>query len=90
MTSKRTCSCKPSSSYFKYFYTQAQENNFNMYYSYRELYVSHYMDEELFKYCTFMDAFNFAGIRNFIFEKPQEIYTELVRMFYANLSKMSS
>lgn len=37
-----------------------------------------------------MDAFNFAGIRNFVFEKPQEIYIELVRMFYVNLSKMSS
>lgn len=33
-----------------------------------------------------MEAFNFASVRNFIFEKPKKRYPELVRMFHANLN----
>lgn len=57
-----------------------------MYYANIELYVSHYLDEYLFKNRTFMEAFNFAQLKDFMFEKPQERYPELVRIFYATLS----
>lgn len=37
-----------------------------------------------------MKAFNFVSLKNSVFEKSQERYLELVRMFYANLSQKYS
>lgn len=59
---------------------------FSLYCVDRELHISHYFDEELFKDYSFMEAFNFSGPRNFFFEKHQEMYFELVRIFYASLT----
>lgn len=70
MEQKRTRSSKSSPSYFSEdFPTQEHKNKFNRYYDDRELHVSHYLDEEIFKNCSFMEAFNFVGLRNFVFEK---------------------
>lgn len=43
------------------------------------------MDEEKFKN-FFIESFNFVGLKNFGFEKPQERDPELVRMLYVNIS----
>lgn len=37
-----------------------------------------------------MEAFNFSRLMNFVFEKPQERYPKLVRIFYVNLSYKDS
>lgn len=71
MSQKRTRSSKSLPSYFSEdISTQEQENNFNQDYADRELHISHYSDEEIFKEFSFIEAFNFAGIRTFVFEKP--------------------
>lgn len=33
-----------------------------------------------------MKALNFSDLRNIVFEKPQERYPDLIRMFYANFT----
>lgn len=87
MAPKITCSFQPSSSYFfEDFSTQAQETNLDLFYSNRELFSSHYVDEDLFKNFSFIEAFTIVELRNFIFEKPQERYPKLVKIFYTNLS----
>lgn len=86
-TSSSLSSSLPSSSYLSwYFSTQAQETNYNLYYSDKELFTSHHLDEDLFKDWSIMEAFNFVGLRNFVFAKLNEIYPNLVRKFYANLT----
>lgn len=71
MAQRRTRSSRPSCSYFyEDFTSQAQETNYNLHYFDREIFISHYLDEDLFKNLSFMEAFTIIGLDNFVFEKP--------------------
>lgn len=49
------------------------------------MFESLYLDEQLFKECKFVDILIVAGLRNFVFEVPQERFPSLLRLFYENL-----
>ncbi|KAL5101496.1 hypothetical protein RYX36_005823, partial [Vicia faba] len=44
-----------------------------------EIFSIHYLDEELFKICSFIEVFIVVGLKEFIFEKSKERYSKLRR-----------
>lgn len=88
MAPKRSCTTESSSPYHsETFSTQEQEINFKLkcYYANRDIFESHYLDEQLFKDYNFVQDFIEYGLPNLVFEIPQEISPTLVRLFYADL-----
>lgn len=65
--------------------SKKQTSNFKCYYANRDIFESHYLDEQLFKDYNFVQDFIEYGLPNLVFEIPQEISPTLVRLFYADL-----